>query len=121
MDGHSARRGSRCDLQVPIEIDGRGDTRMALTENISTGGLFVATSRPERVGDRISLVFRLPNGGLPVFVDGEVRWVRTSPLPDARHGARGMGIRFTTLPLSVVATIQEFLRTSSAPTGSQKP
>ncbi len=93
---------------------------MALTENIGTGGLFVATSRPGRVGDQISLIFRLPNGNTPIFVDGEVRWVRTNPLPDARHGARGMGVRFTALSLSVRATIQEFLRRSN-PKGGQAP
>ena len=86
---------------------------MALTENIGAGGLFVATNKPAQVGDRVSLIFRVPNGNTPIFVDGEVRWVRTSPLPDARHGARGMGIRFTNLSLSVSATIQEFLRRSN--------
>ena len=112
MEGHSPWRDNRSDFQVPVQVDGQDESRMALTENISTGGLFVATSRPERVGDRVSLVFRLPNGGAPIFVDGEVRWARTNPLPEARHGARGMGIRFTNLPLSAAARIQEFLRKS---------
>jgi uncharacterized protein (TIGR02266 family) len=91
---------------------------MALTENLGTGGLFVATSSPERVGDRITLTFRLPNDRSPIFVDGEVRWVRTRPLPQIRHGARGMGIRFTSLSLSAAATIQEFVR-RSGPTGDR--
>jgi uncharacterized protein (TIGR02266 family) len=114
MPGRSARRSTRCDFQVPIQIDGPSGPTVALTENIGAGGLFVATSKPARVGDRISLIFRLPNGNTPVFVDGEVRWVRTRPLLDARHGVRGMGIRFMHLSLSVSATIQEFLRRSNS-------
>ena len=115
MEGHFARHVRRCDLQVPIQIDGPGDPHLALTENIGIGGLFVATSSPERVGDRITLTFRLPNDRSPILVDGEVRWVRTWPLPQIRHGARGMGIRFNGLSLSTVATIQEFVRRSGPP------
>lgn len=75
------------------------------------GGLFVATSRPERIGEALYLIFRLPNVG-PIFVYGEVRWVRMSPLPELRHGARGMGVQFTSLSLSVAATIREFVQSS---------
>jgi uncharacterized protein (TIGR02266 family) len=113
MEGRLARRSGRCEFQAPIQIDGPDGTTIALTENIGPGGLFVATSNPSRVGDRLSLIFRMWHGDTPIVVDGEVRWVRTSPLPGARGGARGMGIRFTNLSLSASATIQEFLRRSN--------
>lgn len=106
----SARRSGRCDLQVPIQIEDKADPQIALTENIGTGGLFIATSSPRRVGERVSLKFRLPNAPGLISVYGEVRWVRTSAVLAIRDGALGMGVRFTKLPLAVAATIQEFLR-----------
>ena len=77
MEG-SAARDVRCDLQVPVQITWEDDSRMALTENISAGGLFAATSRPGSVGDRLSLKFTLPNVHRWLVVGGEVRWVRTT-------------------------------------------
>ena len=107
------KRRSKLTAVVARRSQSSCSSRQCPYENIGRGGLFVATSRPERVADRISPIFRLPTGGLPIVAEGEVCWVRTSPLPDARHGALGMGIRFTKLSLSVVAaTIQEFLRRS---------
>jgi uncharacterized protein (TIGR02266 family) len=109
----SARRSGRCDLQVPIQIGDNLEPQIALTENIGTGGLFIATSSPGRIGERVSLKFRLPNATGLISVDGEIRWVRTSAVI-ANHGALGMGVRFTKLPLAVAATIQEFLREASS-------
>ena len=114
--GHLAKRAGRCALQVPIQIDAEGASHFALTENICTGGLFVATSHPGRVGDQILLKFRLPRNRRLVSVDAEIRWVRTTPSASARHGARGMGVRFRDISLDAGASVQEFLRRSSATT-----
>jgi uncharacterized protein (TIGR02266 family) len=115
--GHLAKRAGRCALQVPIQIEAQGASHFALTENICTGGLFVATSRPGRVGDQILLKFRLPRNRRLVSVDGEIRWIRTTPSASLRHGACGMGVRFHNMSLEAAASVQEFLRRSSSTTG----
>lgn len=114
--GRSARRAGRCDLQVPIQIATEGAHHFGLTENICTGGLFVATSNPGRVGDHILLALRLPGSPQLVAVSAEIRWVRASANPSLRHGARGMGVRFVNLSLDAAAMVQEFLRQSSSTT-----
>ncbi len=110
MEG-SAERDVRCDLQVPVQIAWEDDARMALTENISAGGLFAATSNPGRVGDRVLLKFTLPNVHRWLVVSGEVRWVRVNAVIGVRHGARGMGVRFTSVPLAVATLVREFIST----------
>jgi uncharacterized protein (TIGR02266 family) len=114
--GRSARRAGRCDLQVPIQIETEGASQFGLTENICTGGLFIATGNPGRVGDQIVLKLRLPGTRELVSVDGEIRWVRSTADISLRHGARGMGVRFVNIPLDAAATVQEFLRQSSSTT-----
>lgn len=108
------RRAGRSDLQVPLQIKRGGETHVALTENIGVGGLFVATSNPGRVGEEISVWFKLPGNRIVLFVDAEIRWVRESAVPSLRHGARGMGLRFVTPSLYVAVSIQEFLREAGA-------
>ncbi len=114
--GSLAKRAGRCTLQVPIQIETDGERHLALTENICTGGLFVATSHPGRVGDQILLKFRLPRNRRLVSVDAEIRWVRTTPSASLRHGARGMGVRFRNVSLDAGASVQEFLGRSSSTT-----
>jgi uncharacterized protein (TIGR02266 family) len=104
------RRAGRCDLQVPVEIENGKATRLALTEDIGVGGLFVATSSPGRVGEEISLWFKLPGHRIALFVDAEIRWVRENAAPGLRHGARGMGLRFVNPSFYVAEAIQDFLR-----------
>ena len=112
--GHLAKRAGRCTLQVPIQIETEGASHFALTENICTGGLFVATSHPGQVGSQILLKFRLPRNRRVVCVDAEIRWVRTTPRASLRHGARGMGVQFRNVSLDAGTSVQEFLRTSSS-------
>jgi uncharacterized protein (TIGR02266 family) len=102
-------RQVRCDLQVPVTLGASGEARLALTENISAGGVFVATSVPGLVGDRLVLSFRLPNAERAISVDGEVRWIRTTPSAQVRHGARGMGLQFTTVSFAAAALVRAFL------------
>ena len=61
MERLTAAREARCDLQVPVTLRSAAEVRVALTENISAVGVFVATSAPGRIGDRLVLMFKLPN------------------------------------------------------------
>jgi len=76
------------------------------TENISTGGLFVATRDIKSVGTVVRVKFVLP--GLPgaVEADAVVRWVREVGDPD-HHG---MGVQFTHLSPPVRDAIDRFIK-----------
>jgi uncharacterized protein (TIGR02266 family) len=76
-----------------VEVDFESDSHFytGLTENLSEGGLFVATYTPRPVGSEIDLTLKLPGQADPIRAKGTVRWVREfSETSDAKPG---MGLR----------------------------
>jgi uncharacterized protein (TIGR02266 family) len=65
----------------------------AYTSNISTGGLFIKTEKPLRLGDQFLLRLQLPTLQEPLKVSCEVAWVRGPTEATAKEPA-GMGIKF---------------------------
>lgn len=63
------------------------------TKNISRGGVFIRTSLPLEVGERIRLRITLPEGDAPFALDGVVKWVST--IRDREKHPAGMGVEFT--------------------------
>ena len=74
------------------------------SDNISLGGLFLASSVPLRIGTMLFLSFHLPGSKRPLRVTGEV--VRIA-LPSG--GGDGIGIRFVGLPEKVMGKLEDFL------------
>jgi uncharacterized protein (TIGR02266 family) len=100
-----AFRSGRAELEMPVQMKADADSLVGTSKNIGVGGLFVATERPFRVGDRLAVQFSLPELDRTVSVDAEVRWIR-----GAAAGAAGIGLRFVRLPLVSAIAIQEYVR-----------
>lgn len=66
-------------------------------DNISEGGIFVATFEVAEVGTRLKLEFSLPDKGPPVCVEGEVRWSRAYQPGGDDEVLPGIGLRFLNL------------------------
>ena len=79
-----------------------------LTQDISSGGLFIATSVLYRIGDVIRVRFSLPGQQQPITADGEVRWVR-DPRAMKTDSPEGIGLRFVALSPEAKNEISEFL------------
>ena len=90
-----------CAIELEFSIDSHFFT--GLSEDISEGGLFVATYERLPIGTRLALSFELQDG--PVEVRGEVRWVRDA---DQFEGWPGLGIAFTELPAEAVERIASY-------------
>ena len=80
-----------------------------LTQNISSGGVFIATSAIRKIGDRITLKFSLPGSAETLAVETEVRWIRENSALHKVDGATGMGVRFVNLSPAAAAAIQKFV------------
>jgi type IV pilus assembly protein PilZ len=65
----------------------------AYTSNISTGGLFIKTDKPLRLGDQFLLRLQVPSLQEPLKVSCEVAWVRSADEATKKEPA-GMGIKF---------------------------
>lgn len=75
-----------------------------LTQDISTGGMFIATYNLLPIGTPLTLSFELWPGQV-IEVNGVVRWVRE----EAADGARpGLGVAFTDLSPEALSSIQAF-------------
>jgi uncharacterized protein (TIGR02266 family) len=98
------------EIEVGLETDSNFYT--GLTQDISTGGLFLATHRLRPRGERLTIRFSLPGNPDPITVEAEVRWIRdVSSFSDRQHDhPTGMGLKFIALPPTAKAAIAAFLK-----------
>lgn len=99
---------NRRDLRLPVEVkvDYRtvGSFITDYSRNISKGGVFIHTSLPLPVGERVRLRLTLPEGDAPFALDGVVKWVCT--LRDKDSHPAGMGVEFVDFSDEVKAKLE---------------
>jgi uncharacterized protein (TIGR02266 family) len=71
------RQSQRQPVALFVEYEGADDLVGDYTENLSTGGTFVATNRELPVGTRIQLMLSFPGLLEPITIEGIVRWTRS--------------------------------------------
>ncbi len=103
------RASERFDLEVKVDLESDHNFYTGLTQNISAGGLFIATNAIRKIGDRITLKFSIPGAVEPLAVETEVRWIRENSALNRVDGATGMGVRFVNLSPQAATAIQQFL------------
>ena len=105
------RRSPRVTLETEITVESESNFYTGFTEDISDGGLFLATYQLRPLGSEIEVTFTLPDGHT-VHAAGEVRWLR-DPRDYNRDAPPGMGIQFHALSDEDRAAIAEFIRSRS--------
>lgn len=110
---HILERRATPRAAVEAEIGFQSDTNFytGLAEDISTGGIFLATFNIRPIGSLINVNFTLP-GGHFISVDGQVRWIRefNEMVPDL---SPGMGIQFEKLCSDDKYAIDDFVKQRS--------
>jgi uncharacterized protein (TIGR02266 family) len=81
------RNDLREEVTLFVEYEGADDILGDYTENLSSGGTFVATTRDLEIGTEVNLVLQFPGLLKPTALSGIVRW--------KREGEAGCGIEFT--------------------------
>jgi uncharacterized protein (TIGR02266 family) len=97
----------RLDVSLMVSIDSESNFYVGFTENLSDGGVFVATHAPRPIGCAVNLVIALPNQ-MPIRAKGTVAWIRE--YSDANEAVPGMGIRFDQISANDVKRVLEFAR-----------
>jgi len=107
----SIERRRRARIGCEFEVEFLGDSHLiaGLTQDISQGGVFIATYQVLPLGAVVSLGLELPSGR--VVVQGVVRWRRDEVDGDGRPG---LGIQFIDLHPDTVAVLTEFCRANPA-------
>jgi uncharacterized protein (TIGR02266 family) len=70
------RGDTREEVTLFVEYEGAEDILGDYTENLSTGGTFVATTRELEIGTEVKLVLQFPGLLKPLTITGVVRWKR---------------------------------------------
>ena len=96
-------------MRLDAQVDLQGDTNfyVGFAQNVSAGGLFVASFDFHPVGTEVDVAFALPDG-TRIQTRGTVRWVRevNDATPDVWPG---MGLEFQALHPEAEAAIQRFI------------
>lgn len=86
------RRAERVPVDVKVDYRTVGSFITDYSKDLSKGGIFIKTSLPYEVGERVRLRLTLPDGDAPFALDGVVKWIST--LRDREKHPAGMGIEF---------------------------
>jgi uncharacterized protein (TIGR02266 family) len=103
------REHDRLDMELEVGIDTDHKFFTGFTQNISAGGLFVATHDVLPIGARFRLTFRIPGADREFMPECEVRWVRQTDMGDGMSA--GMGVRFVDMSPADEALIDDYIST----------
>ncbi|HYO96562.1 MAG TPA: TIGR02266 family protein [Polyangiaceae bacterium] len=105
-EGGKRREYQRFSVDLDVSLGSDHNFYAGFAENLSAGGVFVATHLLRPVGEKMEICVHLPDGA-EVRAVGEVRWIRVfnadSDMPP------GMGVRFLELQAGCEAAIERFL------------
>ena len=105
------RKSPRVALETTVNMASDSNFYTGFSEDISDGGIFVATYSLQPIGTSVELSFGLP-GGFSVNARGNVRWIRDIFDVDDQSYP-GMGISFDELSTEDKALIEQFMRKRS--------
>jgi uncharacterized protein (TIGR02266 family) len=92
------------EFEVRVTLVSEHNFIMGRSENISEGGLFMATDEVRALGSLARIELSLPNSSEPIGATGEVRWVRPAGALPA-----GIGFRFLELSEPDIEAIRRFV------------
>ncbi len=102
------RKYERHEVELEINFGSEHNFYSGFVENLSAGGVFVATYVAKDVGQILDLSISLPGRSKPVTGRGEVRWFR--PFNPESDLPAGIGIRFVELDDGGDELIRKFVK-----------
>jgi uncharacterized protein (TIGR02266 family) len=100
------REHARGALEIAVTLESEHNFWAGITDNISEGGVFVATNAPPPIGTRVELILTLPSHPEPFALQGVVRWTRERSTTDLPIGC---GIQWQDLPRDAAQAIARFI------------
>ncbi len=100
------RHAPRVPLAVAVTLQSEHNFFAGVANNVSEGGVFVATTAPPPIGTEVG--FELVLGGERFLVVGVVRWVRAGQA-GAGGAPAGCGVKWVHLEDGALDAIQRFI------------
>lgn len=98
------RIAARHTVEIEVGIASESNFYLGFTENLSSGGVFVATYVTKPLGSKVEVALAFPSGE-ELRVPGVVRWLRDA----TTDGWPGMGVQFESLSPEDEAKVRKFL------------
>lgn len=107
-ESHPSRRSARVALEADVGFQSESNFYTGFSEDLSDGGVFLATFNLLKLHSPVTVTFTLPDGHL-IVAQGRVAWVReyNESTPDL---SPGMGVQFEDLSEADLRSIRSFLR-----------
>jgi type IV pilus assembly protein PilZ len=103
----TSRTSTRISTVIRIDYHTTDSFFTDFADNISNGGMFIATTKPLKQGTQLSLEFLLPECDYPVHVKAKMAWSRNVP---SENQKRGMGVQFDNLSPSAKDKINTIVK-----------
>lgn len=101
------RQSKRLPYEVEVTLDSEHNFYTGFVQNVSEGGVFIATNDFLPIGSVCEFVLTLNPGFEKVVMRGTVRWVRE--VDDSSGVSSGMGLEFTDLHPDAQALMNRFI------------
>lgn len=111
IDWTERRSGRRVDVDVDVTFESESNFYQGFAEDMSDGGLFIATYELRPIGSKMDVELTLPNGHI-IRARAEVRWLRDLR-EECADVSPGMGLAFVDLFPEDVQAIREFIASRS--------
>lgn len=108
-DGRTARRYRRFPLKVEVGYATDHNFYTGFIENLSSGGLFIATHQPTQIGEVMEVTFTVPGIPAPCIAIAQVTWLRDYDASN-EDMVPGMGLKFIQLDPKVRAAVELFIK-----------
>jgi len=105
---HERRAEPRIPLRIQIQYRTADQFFQDYMQNLSSGGIFIETEQPLKVGTRLKVQFCLPRMKKAILADGVV--VRKVDVGPGNPGLGGMGIQFSDLNAEDKCSLDEYVR-----------
>ena len=109
LSGAERRIDGRKEFQVEVGLLADYQFFTGFTQNISEGGLFIATHELMDIGTRFEVTFEIPGIAHAFNCTCEVRWLRTYDGGSLEEMQPGMGVRFVNLTEQEIGLINGYM------------
>ncbi len=107
-DKKDKRITKRIGVNLLVDYQSDGHYLFDFCSDLSTGGIFIKTTRPKPVGSKISITLTIPDTKKTIKVDGQVIWSQPSGAK-SKNLSVGMGVQFEKISDEDKIALQDFV------------
>ncbi len=117
--GHDRRSDQRYRGKIKVRFGSRQALVEEWTHNISHGGIFIKTSKPRSLGEKLVLILVHPDSGESLSLEGEVVRVVSAENAAATGQSAGIGLKFLYIDRELREKLSDFINSSAVATNKE--